>query len=88
MRVFIYNMADRSEQGKPPLYEFTRSVEASYLWKERETANWRRRSFEELPIAITTPLGQRLYCEDYRVEERPQGGFCISCLHPIQSTHI
>lgn len=84
MREYIYNVTDRSEQGISLFYELTPSIEASYLWKERETADWRRRVFEELGIAITTPCGQRLYCKDYRVEEKPHGGFCISCLYPIE----
>jgi hypothetical protein len=86
MRLFIYEITYRWNENQPPRYDFTASAESSWSWKTKEQANSARRLIEQDGIAIMSPLGPTLYCEDYRIEARPQGGFSISCVHPLAST--
>jgi hypothetical protein len=84
MRVFIHKITYRWNEGRPPLYDFTASAKSSWRWETRAQAEQARRIFEQVGgIVIEQPFVERLFCEDYRVEPRPQGGFGISCIHPV-----
>jgi hypothetical protein len=88
MRVFIHNITHRWKEGKPELYDFALSAEAALFWPTGEQAEEWRFFMEQFPIAINPPYGQRVCCEDYRVEERPHGGFCISCSYPFATASV
>jgi hypothetical protein len=34
-------------------------------------------------LVKSTVTGESGFCTDFRVESRPQGGFAISCEHPL-----
>jgi hypothetical protein len=79
MRLFIFKIT----YGEwCPTYDFTRTARTAWFWSARDEAGRACRLISRSGITINLTHGNPLHCADFRVEERPQGGFAISCEHP------
>lgn len=86
MCLFIKTIIEHTDEGKPETYEFTKNIEGAWHTSPIEHANriCYLLSFErEITVKNPNGLGQSALCTDFRIEERPQGGFAISCEHPF-----
>ena len=66
-------------------YEWTSAIEAAWDWSTKEETINKCRVIEQGGITVKSPVefGKIGLCTDFRVEPRPQGGFAISCEHPL-----
>lgn len=80
MRVFIFKIVYGERR---PGYEFTKTAGPAWRWDTREQADQACRLISHDGITIAPPFGSGAPCTDFRAEERPQGGFAISCEHPF-----
>jgi hypothetical protein len=84
MRLYIHKITKHAEELKPDTYDFTNSIEGAWFWTTLESAERAQHFFShESGITINPPFGGSAPCTDFRVEPRPQGGFAISCEHPL-----
>jgi hypothetical protein len=87
VRLYIYKITKHEETQKPDTYDFTKSIDGAWHWLTREPADLACSYLSEGGITIEVPysLGNNAPCTEFRVEQRPQGGFAISCEHPFAS---
>jgi hypothetical protein len=84
MRLYIHKITKHGEEFKPDIYDFTKSIEGAWFWTTPESAERAQHFFShEGGITIRPPFGPSAACTDFRVEPRPQGGFAVSCEHPL-----
>jgi hypothetical protein len=80
MRLYI-----RSRVNGPrcPEYELVGSSEAAPFWKSKNWVEQMCRLIAQEGITIARPFStERPPCSDFQVEQRPLGGFVISCEVP------
>lgn len=82
MRVFIFEIAYAERHST---YDFTTTARTAYFWNTRDKADKFCQRISDSGITVDPPFGNRLHCAGFRVEERPQGGFAISCECPLTS---
>jgi hypothetical protein len=67
-------------------YAWTSAIEGAWNWDTKEQATLARRVIVDWGgITVKSPIecGKSGLCADFRVESRPQGGFAVSCEHPL-----
>jgi hypothetical protein len=83
MRVYIHKITKRALEQEPDLFDFTSAIRSAWYWPTKEDAERASRVFSEIGIRIELSVGECGQCSDYRVEQRPEGGFAVSCEHPF-----
>lgn len=83
MRVYIYKITKRELEHKPDLYNFTQTITPAWHWPTKEAAERACRLFSAFGIRIELPTGEHALCREYRVDQRPEGGFAVSCEYPF-----
>lgn len=83
MRVYIYKITKQQQERKPDLYDFTSTIRSAWHWATKDAADRACRLFSEIGIRIELPSGEYALCSEYRAETRPEGGFAVSCEHPL-----
>jgi len=86
MRLYIHTTTKNVDQ-REPTYTLTKAIEGAWHWTTLESADRICRFLSQTGITINVQngFGDSVYCTDYRVESRPQGGFAISCEHPLSA---
>jgi len=83
MRIYIRSI--KTNEGNDfPTFEFCKRIEAAMHWDTRERAG-HMVSSERGGITVKAPDGaeRTAHISDFKIEERPQGGFAISCEDPF-----
>lgn len=66
-----------------PEYEFTRSIAHAWFWQSESSATAALAKISHEGIVVNPPWRRcPVDVNDFRIEERPQGGFGISCALP------
>lgn len=88
MRLYIGHISS-SDQRKPEFkYDFTESIEDSWQWDKKESAELQLTMILTCGIAAESPgpFRKSAQCTAFQIEPRPQGGFAISCEHPFSGS--
>jgi hypothetical protein len=81
MRLYIKTII---KGEKRRTYEWVSAIEDAWHWDTQEQADADGTWIEQEGIFVrSTITGESGFCTDFRVESRPQGGFAISCEHPL-----
>ena len=66
-------------------FTWTSAIEGAWHWNTKEETINKCRVIEQGGITVRSPIdfGKDGICTAFHVESRPQGGFAISCEHPL-----
>jgi hypothetical protein len=67
-------------------FTWTSAIEGAWNWDAEGQATRYLRwilGWGEITVKSPTEFGKASPCTDFRVEPRPQGGFALSCKHPL-----